>query len=175
MFDSVLEAILAKEGGWQLTDDPADAGGKTYAGISRRANPHWQGWAFIEAGDALDPPTERLRAAVAERYRASYWNPMKLDEIPNRDLAEMLMSCAVLSGPRVASRLLQTVLGVKVDGQIGPKTIAAMRSWELDPVQGFMALYGLARIARFSRLVEKRPANRKFLRGWVNRVLHELD
>jgi len=175
MFDEILSEIIEKEGGWVLVNDPDDAGGLTFAGISKRANPEWPGWHYIDRGDSLNPPTPRLRAAVESRYRERYWNPLMLDMVKSPLVAETLMSSAVLTGPKVAARLMQAILGVKADGKVGPKTLAALENFRVSPDGAFVALFGLARIDRFSRLVAKRPANRKFLRGWVNRVLHELE
>lgn len=46
-FKTAYKKIEAAEGGYCF--DPDDAGGETYKGISRRANPNWNGWISIDA------------------------------------------------------------------------------------------------------------------------------
>ena len=160
-----IEALIVKEGGYRLTDTPGDRGGQTYAGISRRSNPHWPGWAVIDAGG------EPERTVVHALYKTDYWDPLQLDEIDSGDLAEMLLSSSVLSGPGRAAILGQSAAGVEVDGRFGPVTVAAVNgmAWSL-----FEARFTLARIARFAGIADRDPSQRKFFRGWVNRVLREV-
>ena len=52
-FDASFETIVmdpGMEGGLKLTDDPADPGKLTFAGISSASWPGWPGWAVIESG-----------------------------------------------------------------------------------------------------------------------------
>ena len=51
-FDASFETIVldpGMEGGLKLTDDPADPGRLTFAGISSASSPGWPGWAVIES------------------------------------------------------------------------------------------------------------------------------
>ena len=51
-FDASFETIVmdpGMEGGLKLTDDPADPGRLTFAGISSASWPGWPGWAVIES------------------------------------------------------------------------------------------------------------------------------
>ena len=43
-FNIAFEKTLLAEGGYKLTDVANDKGGQTYAGITRRDHPAWQGW-----------------------------------------------------------------------------------------------------------------------------------
>ena len=45
-FTKAYALTAAYEGGY--VDDPEDAGGETYRGISRRYHPSWQGWQIID-------------------------------------------------------------------------------------------------------------------------------
>ena len=168
-FSDHIGPLIAKEGGYTLTDTAADRGGRTYAGISERTNPKWRGWKIIEE-DGLKAPW--LREAVHARYRTAYWNRIKGDEIPSGVIAAALFSSAVLSGPKTAVRLAQKACGAAVDGVMGPMTMKALRDC---PVRGLLAYFSLARIARFSTIVERDKSQDKFFRGWVNRVLREMN
>lgn len=54
-FKTAYKKIEAAEGGYCF--DPDDAGGETYKGISRRANPNWNGWISIDAIKKAHPTT----------------------------------------------------------------------------------------------------------------------
>lgn len=45
-FDKEFEKVVFVEGGY--VNDPDDAGGETYLGISRKNNPKWSGWISID-------------------------------------------------------------------------------------------------------------------------------
>ena len=124
-FSEHIGPLIAKEGGYTLTDTAEDRGGKTYAGISERANPDWPGWGIIDAQGIESPG---VRDAVHARYRENYWTPIKGDEISSSKVAEVLFSSAVLSGPRTAVRLAQTACGVRADGMMGPVTLKRLNA-----------------------------------------------
>ena len=62
-----------------------------------------------------------------EIYRRDYWNPIMGDELPDK-LAIVVFDCAVNQGSGRAVRLLQILLNVAIDGNVGPKTVAAAKS-----------------------------------------------
>lgn len=173
-FGRVFPIILELEGGYELTRDPKDSGGETYAGISRRANPDWPGWDRIDDGDE---DSESLRSLVEERYRQRYWMPIRGNEIPSDDVARSMMSVAVLSGPVIAIRLAQTVLQLRPDGVLGPDTMGALAKLEEGSIWAAMfdARLCMARIARYCEIVRRRPKDRRFLRGWCRRALEDAQ
>lgn len=152
-FQKALDLVLKREGGYQLTDDPDDPGGRTYAGISEKANPDWEGWEQIDAGARLDG--SYLRNWVRDLYLKKYWNPLELEKTQvDQHCANILFSCAVLSG--VGTALLLKRLLYQVEH---PR----------DAATGMT----LMRIARYSRLVDRNPKLAKYFRGWVNRALDD--
>lgn len=168
VFENHIEPLIRKEGGYRLINVKHDRGGQTYAGISRRANPNWAGWSLIDKGER---DVKVLAPLAHNRYRDSYWRPIQGDHLLNDEIAEVLFSSAVLSGPRTAIRLAQIACDIQVDGVIGPQSLAAING---APWREFEARFALARIARFSLLVRKNNTDRKFFLGWVNRVLEEI-
>ena len=121
-FDRALQHVLTWEGG--LVDHPADPGGRTNHGITqitlRDARQAWP---------ALNLPTDvglLTHAQVAEIYRRMYWNACRCDELPDA-LALVVFDAAVNAGVAKARQWLQRALKVKVDGDIGPKTLTAAR------------------------------------------------
>ena len=85
-----------------------------------------------------------------------------LDGDGTLDLA--VFDLAVNSGPARAVRMLQTVLGVAVDGIVGPVTLEA--AWQAEPADTIRRLTR-ARLGFLGRLATW-PV---FGRGWRRRVL----
>lgn len=162
-FGPIFDSTLLKEGGYKLTNNPADRGGMTYAGISRRWNPGWPGWAYVDRGET--PPTPLVRTL----YREKYWDPLRLDEVAHQRVADSLFEFGFVADPKVSAKLAQIVLGVAPDGVIGPKTLAALNG--MSSPELFLARFVVAKIARYRDIVTKDPSQRVFLLGWINRAL----
>lgn len=123
-FDICLDEVLRHEGGY--ADHPADPGGATNLGITRRTLADWR---KVSPWWALDKAQVRnlKRADAARIYRANYWDRIRAGALPpGLDLA--LFDFAVNSGPDRAVRSLQTELKVAVDGRIGPLTLNAIKT-----------------------------------------------
>lgn len=75
------------------------------------------------------------------------------------------------SGPVRGIRAVQTLSGCPVDGSVGPKTVAAHKSW-IAEIGDKQAVDALAEWRRqwYRKIVEVRPSNAKFLKGWLNRA-----
>ena len=113
-FDTAVQIILDLEGRDKLTNHPSDPGGLTKFGISKRAHP--------------DVDVENLtEQAAIQIYRRQYWDAVRCEEFP-AIIRLALFDSAVNQGAKQATWCLQTALGVKVDGDIGPKTLAAAAS-----------------------------------------------
>lgn len=164
-FAPAYERVLLAEGGYVLTNAKGDRGRQTYAGISRKANPAWTGWAYIDQGQT--PPATLVRAL----YREAYWDSLQLDSVRDDRVAYSIYGSAVNSGTRVAAKLAQIAVGVTPDGVFGPKTLAALNGMS-DPAL-FLARFTLAKIARYRDIVTKDQTQRKWLLGWINRALAE--
>ena len=163
-FLPAFERALLAEGGYQLHQVEGDTGGMTYAGIARAKNPQWPGWSWIDRGET--PPSQRVR----DFYRAGWWDPIQGDQIRHQDVAYTVYSFATNAGLQPAVRLLQVVVGTTPDGVMGSKTLEALNAME---PRLFLALYALARIARYRDIVTRDRSQGKFLLGWINRSLQE--
>ena len=163
-FLPAFERAILAEGGYQLHQVKGDTGGMTYAGIARAKNPQWSGWFWIDQGET--PPSQLVR----DFYRAGWWDPIQGDQIRDQEVAYMVYSFATNAGLKTAIRLLQVVVGATPDGVMGPKTIEALNAME---PRLFMALYALARIARYRDIVMRDRSQGRFLLGWINRTLEE--
>ena len=152
------DAITAElEGG--LANNAADRGGETAYGISRRAYPTEEPW-----------PVSRDRAEYL-RHR-DYWIRAKCDDLPEL-VALAVYDWAIHSGEVAPARALQNQLGVKVDGDIGPNTVAACLArcatpeLELELADALMR----ARARRLAEIVQGDELQVVFLRGWIARLL----
>lgn len=107
--DTCLDWIIRAEGG--LSADPNDRGGLTKYGISQTAYPDLDIEALTEADARLI-------------YERDYWLPCRCADLPV-GVDQVVLDGAVLMGIKAVSKQLQRALGVRMDGHIGPKTIAA--------------------------------------------------
>ncbi|HJQ66350.1 MAG TPA: glycosyl hydrolase 108 family protein [Gemmatimonadales bacterium] len=148
-FDFAIPMILLFEGGY-TAGLPGDPGGETKFGISKRSYPTLN----------IQALTQEEALAIYER---DFWTAIKLSLLP-APLALAVFDCAVLQGPKTAVRILQAVLGVPVDGVIGPVTVAAVKP---TSVRDFTA----ERLIRLSQVGNYTV----FAPGWVRRVLRAYD
>ena len=154
-FQRALPILLSDEGGF--VNDPSDSGGATNLGVTFKA---WSAWIGRPATEreirALSP------AVVAPFYLAEYWTACSCDALP-AGLAYLIFDTAANEGPERARMFLQRVLGVVADGDIGPKTLLALRG--CDPptvIRGVCA----SREAHYRSLATV-P---RFGKGWLNRL-----
>jgi lysozyme family protein len=159
--DQLITGILLREGGYR--DDPSDRGGPTNLGVTAATLGEWRRLGRPATRDevrALETPEAR---AI---YRARYVRPF--ETVPFGELQAQLVDIGVTSGPVTALEMLQTVLGVTVDGVLGDRTRAALAAlpWKLTN----NALVAL-RVKHMAADAEAHPAQREHLRGWVNRAV----
>ena len=157
--------ILKWEGGF--VNDPADLGGATNMGVTIGA---WKSCGYDKDGDGdIDVDDLRLltREDVVNRVlKPHYWDRWKADLITIQSVANILVDWVWASGAH-GIKIPQRLLGVTVDGIVGPKTLAAVNA--RNPRE----LFDMIKIARFDFIEDicrKRPANNKFKRGWMNRI-----
>jgi len=121
-FDEALKAILHHEGGF--VNHPKDPGGMTNLGVTKKV---WEEW----VGHEVDEKTMRglTPEIVGPMYKVKYWDKVKGDDLP-AGVDYVVFDAAVNSGPGRAAKWLQACVGVDPDGGIGPKTLAAVESFD---------------------------------------------
>lgn len=154
-FPKALDALLHHEGGFvNHSDDP---GGMTNLGCTKAVWEEYCGHPVTEkAMRALTP------ADVAPLYKRKYWDKVKADELP-AGIDYCVFDTAINSGPGRAIKLLQGVVGVDQDGDIGPKTLAAVKAF--DP-KDLLQDYSKRRLS-FMMDLQQWPT---FGKGWSRRV-----
>jgi len=175
--EQMIEATIGSEGGY--SNNPADAGGETMWGITEciarkhgytdamNALPRDEAVAIYRQEFAIDPGF----AAVAEI---------------NEKIGTELFDTGVNMGPAVPSLWFQEALNalnnggklyadIKEDGDIGPGTLAALRSYlrtrGADAERVMLIALNCLQGARYVDLARTRAANETFEFGWLdNRV-----
>lgn len=166
-----LDFTLSCEGGY--SNHPADRGGETFRGISRKNFPAWPGWTTIDQAKAAMPATfkEEIEKSVDLLhqtkifYRKNFWDVIKGDELPGK-YAAALFDTAVNSGARTAIRMLQTSLGVTVDGIVGPQTIKAANEKAEAGLVRFLA----NRTKLLHSIMDGDPSQEVWAMNWFVRV-----
>lgn len=150
-FELLIERVLGHEGGY--VNDPADPGGETRWGISKRAYPH---------EDIANLSRERAIAL----YRADYWDRIRGDELPPA-IAFQALDAAVNHGTSRAILWLQQAAGADDDGVMGPRTMLALKT---TAPMALLVRFNAARLEFYTDL----NTFGRFGKGWTRRVAENL-
>jgi lysozyme family protein len=170
--DQMIDDVIRREGGF--VDHPRDRGGPTNFGITQATLSRHLG-----RPASADDVRRLSRAVASEIYRREYFAAPRLDRLPAR-VQPFVFDAAVNHGPRRAIRFVQQVCHaagfgpLAIDGLCGPRTQRV--AGEADRVMGDWLLAAVVEERRnfYIALVQRDPAQRVFLRGWLNR-LAEFD
>lgn len=169
----IIYEIIDRESS-EYTNKPNDRGGPTKYGITQNALSEYRGKPVTPADVAALTEQE-----AAECYKHLYIIQPRFNRIADDNLRGLIVDCGVLHGQPRASKWLQEVLGVKIDGDLGDKTFAALA--KADQRQVFMDICGI-RIRLMGRIVaaDYYKARKKgqvttqlqadFIGGWLNRA-----
>jgi len=134
-------------------NDPDDRGGETKFGVAKSANP--------------DLNITQLTWEQAESvYFLRYWLAGKCDQLSAR-LAVLHFDGCVNHGVTRANQFLQRAAGVNDDGNIGPVTLAKIRT--LNETNMLNSVCN-QRVAFYKAIVASNPSQAKYLTGWLRRV-----
>lgn len=181
-FDKAIEFVMAHEGGF--VDDPTDAGGTTNWGISLRflenvGDTDEDGWLDGDIDHDGDVDSDDIRQMTREQavqiYKRQFWERYRYGRLADQALATKVLDLSVNMGPGRAHRLLQQALlamglPITVDGKLGPATLATVRSACHEHRDRLMILLVREQAFFYARITQRRPANVKFLYGWMRRA-----
>lgn len=156
--------VRAKKTGW--ANDPLDKGGATMIGVTigtYRTYCKYKGRKTPSSTDLKNITYKEWRDIV----HTMYWSKWKADLIENQHVANMIVDWVWASGQGIGIKRVQKLLGVTADGIVGPKTLAAVN--DTDPKELFTKVYN-ARAAHFNAIVKANPSQKKWLKGWMNRI-----
>ena len=154
-FSPALKLLLDSEGGF--VNHPEDPGGMTNLGVTKKVWESWVGHAVSEkVMRALTPEK------VAPLYKKKYWDAVKADDLPD-GLDYLMFDFAVNAGPGRAIKTMQKAIGTTPDGDIGPKTIQALKNADNSEL---VAKFSAEKEAFYRSL----PTFGTFGKGWLRRV-----
>lgn len=176
--------ILQCEGGF--VNDPVDRGGATNKGVILAT---WKQVGYDKTGDGkID--VEDLKLITRDDVlnyvlKPHYWDRWQADAIKDQRVANILVDWVWASGSW-GIRIPQEILGVRADGIVGPKTLAAVNN--SNPKQLFEKIY-TARVKfikdivtssmiTYQRKLGRRATRRELLKhtqkrfekGWLRRL-----
>lgn len=159
-YKQLIPFILKSEGGY--VNDPTDSGGPTNKGVT--LNTYRSVYGRAKTINDLKHMTDNEWRHI---FKTLYWDKCKADDITDQSIANLLVDWAYNSGPSVAIRHIQRIVGVEADGIIGRKTLSAINQHSPLPLFGALKQ---DRIAFYHTTATKNPLKKKFLKGWLNRV-----
>lgn len=161
--ETLIPFLLKWEGGF--VDDPDDLGGATNMGVTMNTY-----IAYCRRKGYPVPTVTRLKNLSEKEWmdivKTMYWDRFKGDEIHSQSVADICVDWLWLSGT-VAIKRVQELVGVKVDGIVGPKTLVAINS------MSSLVLFGMVKEDRkryIDEICKARPKNERFRKGWLNRL-----
>jgi lysozyme family protein len=164
--EPILAHIFEVEGWPAYTDAPVDRGGPTKGGITL---------ATLRAHRGRPVTVADLQALSQEEagdiYRVRYIAPF--ESVEDELLRWQVVDCGVLSGTARAVRWLQEAAVVKVDGILGPKSLAAINAPGRAHALGVRL--AAVRIRFLGQLIERDREQAKWTNGWMRRATSFLD
>src|SRR5690606_19150221 len=156
--ENLVPSILKWEGGY--VNDPLDKGGCTNMGVTIGSYRHY----IDSKGTCAD-----LKKLTKDQFTlvfSKFWNRWKADQIMDQQVANILVDWVFNSGT-YGIRIPQRILGIKQDGIVGPITLAAVNA---QNPKDFHAKIWAAREKFYHDIVRNNPRQKRFLKGWLNRL-----
>lgn len=155
----LIPFILQWEGGF--VNDSLDRGGATNKGVTIGT--------FLSFYP--DKTVEDLKRITDDQwlniFRSGYWDKWQADQIKNQAVANIVVDWAWASGAIKSIRKVQELLGVTVDGIVGPNTLNAINSRDAEE------LFDRIKVARYDfvdAIVKRDHSQKRFINGWKNRI-----
>ncbi len=165
-FEAAAAVVIGAEGA--RSNDAGDPGGLTVYGHDQASWPDLLARVPADVRAQLPRNVSGLtRDQALLAYRAGYWDLVRGDDLP-APMALLVFDAAVNQGTGWAPAALQSVLGVTVDGDIGPETIQAAK--EADTLET-LAEFAWRRDQRY-RQAGNWPT---FGHGWITRLLRTVS
>lgn len=164
--DKLSSIIVAHEAGYQcMPEDKGNYNSRgelvgTKYGISAPAYEKYFG--KIPSKTDMQNLTSKDYSVVLRNY----WNMWKADLIENQSIANLLVDWTYNSGVWGIKKP-QEALGLKVDGKVGQDTLMAVNASNRE--ETFNKIWN-ARKRFIESICEQTPSQKKFIKGWMNRL-----
>jgi len=159
-YEQAITQVLKDEGGY--TNESTDPGGPTNWGITiHDARTYWK-------SNATSQDVKTMPRSVAEDiYIKHYAGPINYDSLP-AGVDYTIFDYAINSGISKSIKTVQELIGVPIDGTMGPITLAKINS--SDPISLIHAIY----IERLKFLKTLHTWS-TYGHGWTNRCNNGLS
>lgn len=166
-FQTYSPFLSSWEGGY--TNNPNDNGGATYRGVTIAT------WTAYCKRKGISAPLKKMsQAQWVEIMKAGYWDAVHASDLRSQSVANQVADFAVNAGVSRAAVTLQQAINsanhntaLKVDGAVGPKTIAAANALNASTLYW---TYRELRTNFYKSLAAKSAKQATFLKGWLRRV-----
>ena len=159
--EKIIPIILKHEGGY--VNHPLDGGNCTNKGVTLATYRYHFGKSKT-CNDLKKITNEQWKYI----FKNGYWDKIGGDLINNQSIANFLVDWFYNSGV-YAIKFTQRILGVKDDGIVGNKTIAAINSYKTQK-NLFERLWS-RRKKQYEDIVNKNPSQQVFYNGWMRRLM----
>ena len=179
-FQVAIGPLLDKEGGF--VNDPVDLGGMTMMGVTRKWFPDEPLWAVVDEilarGGNPNEAKGELRPSIEAFYKKEFWDKANCDVLPpgldaqHFDFVVNAGKGATKALQIIANTFCQEELGGKIaeDGLRGPttrKAASALGSLGDEWHETLVAAYKCAQGMHYLSLCKAKPAQKKFIKGWL--------
>jgi lysozyme family protein len=142
-----------------------DAGGRTRFGIAEKFHPDLPDEFFTG-------PAEDALAEAEKLEQREYWDTLRLAEVENQNVANKIFDMGINMGVRQAAVYAQRAVNsqrqqLTEDGNIGPKTLAAMNAMDPQTFHGLLCQFSAW---HYRHIAANNPAQAVNLAGWLKRA-----
>lgn len=159
------KALFSRAAKSGVINDPNDRGGATFCGVTLSTYAEW----CRKKGYPV-PTVSRLAAMDYDTWCGVltdlFWDRCNADKIRDSSVALMLVDWCWVNGAQ-AIRDAQTAFSLVADGIVGVKTLAALNA---EPALTVFERLRAAREKSYRDIVARRPASKRYLKGWLNRT-----
>lgn len=157
---------LCKQKGLHIIPD--DAGGPTVCGVTLGTYKNYKKRKGLPI-----PTSENLVNIEADEwmdlFKTMFWDKCCAGKMLSQAVADFIVDWYWTSGVYAIKRV-QKVVGAYQDGIIGNITLAAINAFCSDDWRLFLNRLKVERIDYYKAIVKKKPCQKKFLNGWINRA-----
>ena len=173
-YSYAIPYTLDFEGG--LSDDPFDRGGITKYGVSLVFAKGTKNLKLFDKdgdGDIDRNDIKELSIDDAkEAFKLYFWDPVDLDDITSEKKAFVIFDSNVNHGlgnsiPMLQRTCVKLGMNISIDGIFGPNT---KNAFELADEDLFCDEFLDVRKNFYYKIVQRNPSQKKFLKGWLNRI-----
>ena len=118
-----------------------------------------------------------FRDRIIKFYKVVFWDEICGDAIMSQNLAESIFDFGVNAGIPTASKIIQKLIGVDPDGDIGPGTVYTLNCEIIENHHELFTEFSVKKIDRYHDIVLADTTGKKitYLNGWLNRTFSAYD